>query len=214
MLTSAPKEKTSKASGKSTEGSKSHHKSDGESTQADEPINTAKDLKEPAHQEFETGVTEDQPDEETYRQPAWFQKPTRPPTPDRQQYPHDLRKLLPLIPNPRGRQVIPFDHFINNDLVYLSGGDSSRRYINSVTKTKAADYWHTKWIKDLVPNIMWSQVPVDFDKHALWGLGAKMTQFYAFAVNKESARDVYSKRRIIDVTKLEIVEWQNYKHLD
>ncbi|GJW63499.1 hypothetical protein Tco_0115383 [Tanacetum coccineum] len=31
---------------------------------------------------------------------------------------------------------------------------------------------------------------------------------------RESARDVYSKRRIIAVTKLEIVEWHNYKHLD
>ncbi|GJS34327.1 hypothetical protein Tco_0532709 [Tanacetum coccineum] len=30
----------------------------------------------------------------------------------------------------------------------------------------------------------------------------------------ESARDVYSKRSIIAVTKLEIVEWHNYKHLD
>ncbi|GKC10819.1 hypothetical protein Tco_1007601, partial [Tanacetum coccineum] len=50
--TSAPKEKTSKATGKSTEGSKSHHKSDGESAQAEEPMHTAKDLEEPAHQEF------------------------------------------------------------------------------------------------------------------------------------------------------------------
>ncbi|GJZ17782.1 hypothetical protein Tco_0553905 [Tanacetum coccineum] len=32
--------------------------------------------------------------------------------PKGQQYPHDLRKPLPLIPNSRGRQVIPFDHFI------------------------------------------------------------------------------------------------------
>nr|GEV76956.1 hypothetical protein [Tanacetum cinerariifolium] len=30
----------------------------------------------------------------------------------------------------------------------------------------------------------------------------------------EFARDVYSKRRIIAVTKLKIVEWHNYKHLD
>ncbi|GJU93105.1 hypothetical protein Tco_1317861 [Tanacetum coccineum] len=36
----------------------------------------------------------------------------------------------------------------------------------------------------------------------------------AFATTRESARDVYSKRRIIAVTKVEIVEWQNYKHLD
>ncbi|GKD98601.1 hypothetical protein Tco_1382498 [Tanacetum coccineum] len=31
---------------------------------------------------------------------------------------------------------------------------------------------------------------------------------------RESARDVYSKRRIIAITKLEIVDWHNYKHLD
>ncbi|GJT43818.1 hypothetical protein Tco_0952533 [Tanacetum coccineum] len=31
---------------------------------------------------------------------------------------------------------------------------------------------------------------------------------------KESARDFYYKRRIIAVTKLQIVEWHGYKHLD
>ncbi|GJX65569.1 hypothetical protein Tco_0299912 [Tanacetum coccineum] len=31
---------------------------------------------------------------------------------------------------------------------------------------------------------------------------------------KESARNVYSKHRILAVTKLKIVEWHNYKHLD
>ncbi|GJT49345.1 hypothetical protein Tco_0975502 [Tanacetum coccineum] len=76
-----------------------------------------------------------------------------------QQYPHDLHKPLPLIPNSQGRQVIPFDHFINNDLAYLSGGVSSQTYTTLVMKTKAADYGHIKWIKDLVPNRMWSQVP-------------------------------------------------------
>ncbi|GKD13201.1 hypothetical protein Tco_1197608 [Tanacetum coccineum] len=77
--TSAPKEKTSKTTSKSTEGSKYHHKS----AQAEEPMHTAKDLEEPAHQEFETGVTEDQPDEETSQLPDWFQKQAKPPTPDR-----------------------------------------------------------------------------------------------------------------------------------
>ncbi|GJW53400.1 hypothetical protein Tco_0097485 [Tanacetum coccineum] len=77
--------------------------------------------------------------------------------PEGQQYPHDLRKPLPLIPNSRGHQVIPFDHLINNDLAYLSE------------------------------------------------CGVKC---------RESARDVYSKCRIIAVTNLQIVEWHNYKHLD
>nr|GFB24590.1 hypothetical protein [Tanacetum cinerariifolium] len=103
------------------------------------------------------------------------------------QYPHNMLKPLPLIPNNRGRHVIPFDHFINNDLEYLCGGASSCKYTTFVTKTKAADYGYIKWIEDL---------------------------FYGFAINRESARDVYSKRRIIAVTELKIVEWHNYKHED
>nr|GEV24107.1 hypothetical protein [Tanacetum cinerariifolium] len=90
--------------------------------------------------------------------------------PEGQQYPHNMIKSLPLIPNNRGRHVIPFDHFINNDLAYLRGG---------------------------------------YDKHALWGVShwrRKRQQFYGFTVNQESTRDVYSKRRIIAVTELMIVE--------
>nr|GFB21960.1 hypothetical protein [Tanacetum cinerariifolium] len=74
-----------------------------------------------------------------------------------QQYPHNLLKPLPLILNSRGRRVITFDHFVNNDLEYLRGGASSRKYTTSVTKTKAADYGHIKWIEDLVPQTMWIQ---------------------------------------------------------
>nr|GFB84593.1 hypothetical protein [Tanacetum cinerariifolium] len=107
--------------------------------------------------------------------------------PEGQQYPHNLLQPLPLLPDNRGRRVIPFEHFINNDLEYLQGGASSRKHTTSVTKTKAADYGHIKWIEDL---------------------------FYGFTVNQESALDVYSKRRIIAVTDLKIVEWHNYKHLD
>ncbi|GKB48841.1 hypothetical protein Tco_0899594 [Tanacetum coccineum] len=296
--TSAPKEKTSKTTGKSTEGSKSHHKSAGQSAQAEEPMYTTKDLEEPTHQEFETGVTKDQPVDETAQPSDWFQKPTRLPSPDHdwnktlpadhgpvqpwlsnlaqkedprelyltpkllspkllsrptsklmkgtckslveleyffeevykattekldwnnpegQQYPHDLRKPLPLIPNSRGRQVIPFDHFINNDLAYLCGGVLSRTYATSVMKTKAADYGHIKWIEELVPNTIWSQISVNYDKYALWGIsywGRKRQQFFRFAANREYAQDVYYRRRIISVTKLQIVKLHGYKHLD
>nr|GEU37064.1 hypothetical protein [Tanacetum cinerariifolium] len=124
---------------------------------------------------------------------------------------------LPLIPDNRGRRVIPFEHFINNDLEYHRGGASSHKYTTFVTKTKAADYGHIKWIEDLVPHEMWIQQPIDYNKHALWGVshwGRKRKQFYGYAVNRESARDVYSKQRIIAVTKLQIMKWHDYKHLD
>nr|GEX63920.1 hypothetical protein [Tanacetum cinerariifolium] len=111
--------------------------------------------------------------------------------PEGQQYPHNLLHPLSLILDNRGRCVIPFEHFINNDLEDLQGGASSQIYTTSVTKTKATYYGHIKWIEDL-----------------------KRQQFYGFAVNWESALDVYSKRRIIAVTDLKIMKWHNYKHLD
>nr|GEU62207.1 hypothetical protein [Tanacetum cinerariifolium] len=89
--------------------------------------------------------------------------------PKGQQYPHNLLKPLPLIPNNRGRRVIPFEHFINNDLEYLRRGASSCKYTTSITKTKAADYAHIKWMEDLLPRTMWIEEPIGYDKHALWG---------------------------------------------
>nr|GEV48381.1 hypothetical protein [Tanacetum cinerariifolium] len=129
---------------------------------------------------------------------------------------YHLQEPLPLIPDNRGRRVIPFAHFINNDLEYLRGGASSQKYTASVTKTKAADYGLIKWIEDLVPRTMWIQEPINYDKHAFWGVSYWGIDdlFYGFAINRESTLDVYSKRRIIAITDLKIMEWHNYKHLD
>nr|GEU50115.1 hypothetical protein [Tanacetum cinerariifolium] len=201
---SAQKEKTSKSTGKSKERSKSHQKSTRMSAQANEPIHTAKDLEEYPPQEFNTEDTHDSFNElmdtpldfsafVMNRLKVYTLTPELLVSPifkimkgscKSLQYPHDLRQRLPLIPNSHGRRVIPFDHFINNDLAYLRGGASSRTYATLVTKTKAANYGHIKWIEDLFPNTM------------------------------ESACDVYSRYIIIVVTKLQIIEWHNYKHLD
>nr|GFC75627.1 hypothetical protein [Tanacetum cinerariifolium] len=64
---------------------------------------------------------------------------------------------------------------------------------------------------------MWIQKPIDYDKHAFWGVsqwGHKCQQFYDFTINWESVLDVYSKRKIIVVMDLKIVEWHSYKHLN
>ncbi|GJX34984.1 hypothetical protein Tco_0246541 [Tanacetum coccineum] len=236
--TSAPKEKTSKTTGKSTDGSKSQYKSAGESAHTEEPMHTDKDLEEPAHQEFDIGATEEQSDEETSQHPdcSTLVKHLAREEGPRESFdkiidtPLDflafminrlkINTLTPeLLAGPTFElmKVIPFDHFINNDLAYIFGGVSSHTYATSVIKTKAADYGHIKWIEDLVPNTIWSEVPVNYDKHALWGIshwGCKCQQFYGFAANREFARDVYSKCKIIVVTKLQIVEWHGYKHLD
>nr|GEW19257.1 hypothetical protein [Tanacetum cinerariifolium] len=217
--TSAPKKKAFKTSSKSTKGSESHQKTTSESAPAEELIDLAKQANSRTsfNELMDTpvdfsaflmnGLKVDTLTPELLASPIYerikgsckslvelkfFLEEVYKATTDQldwnnfegHQYPHNLLKPLPLIPNSQGRRVIPFDHFINNNIKYLRGGASSRKYTTSVTKTKAADYGHTKWIEDLVPRIM------------------------------ESARDVYSKRRIIAVTKLQIVEWHNYKHLD
>nr|GEY93854.1 hypothetical protein [Tanacetum cinerariifolium] len=160
--TSAPKEKTSKTSGKSSEGSKSHHKSDSESAQKDDSRTSFNELMDTPldfsafvmnqlkvdtlSPELLAGSTYELMKvsckslvelefflEEVYKattdQLDWN-------NPEGQQYPHDLQKPLPLIPTSRGHRVIPFDHFINNDLEYLRGGVSSQKYTTLVTKQR------------------------------------------------------------------------------
>ncbi|GKA10304.1 hypothetical protein Tco_0689737, partial [Tanacetum coccineum] len=73
------------------------------------------------------------------------------------EYPFDLSKLLPLIMN-QGRQVVLVDFFINNDLEYLKGGSSTKKYMTSTSKTKASKY-DILGIEDMVPSL-WILVKV------------------------------------------------------
>ncbi|GJU69675.1 hypothetical protein Tco_1255934 [Tanacetum coccineum] len=135
--------------------------------------------------------------------------------PENKLYPFDLRKPLPLIEDHRGRQIIPKDYFINKDLEYLKGGDLSRHYSTSVTKTKATTY-ELKWIKDLLLEL-WSPVQLKYDQHAYFGTshwGPKRQSFYGYSSKLTSSKDVYSRRRIIVVTRLIIMKKYDYDHLE
>ncbi|GJT53243.1 hypothetical protein Tco_0988297 [Tanacetum coccineum] len=130
------------------------------------------------------------------------------------EYPFDLGKPLLLIED-RGRQVVPTDYFINNDLEYLKGGSSSRKYVTSTTRTKAAKYDNIKGIEDIVPTL-WSPVKVAYNKHDILGTyhwGPKQQRFYAYACHWKSPHDVYSKRRIIMVTSVKVMRCQNQRDL-
>ncbi|GJZ26125.1 reverse transcriptase domain-containing protein [Tanacetum coccineum] len=78
------------------------------------------------------------------------------------EYPFDLSKPLPLI-IVQGRQVVPIYYFINNDLEFLRGGSSSKKYTTFITKTKAAKY-DILGIEDMVPSL-W--IPVKCPKEIL-----------------------------------------------
>nr|GEU39841.1 hypothetical protein [Tanacetum cinerariifolium] len=177
--TSAPKEKTSKTNGKSTEGSKSHHKSAGEFAQAEEPMHTAKDLEEPTL-----------PDAHGPVQP-WLSSLAQMEDPR-----ESFNELLDTPLDFTAFSLVELKYFLEEVYKVIIdqldwNNSEGQQYPHDLRKPLP---WHIKWIEDLVPNTMWSQVPVSYDK--------------------ESAHDVYSKRRIIIVTKLQIFEWHNYKHLD
>ncbi|GKD33044.1 hypothetical protein Tco_1248553, partial [Tanacetum coccineum] len=133
--------------------------------------------------------------------------------PEGSDYPFDLTKPLPLVMN-GNRQIVPVDNFFNNDLKYLQGGILSMTYTTSTTKTKAAQY-DLPGIEDMVPNI-WSPVKVAYDKHAIWGISHWRKQrktFYAYARGLESSHDVYSTKRILEVTRVEVMRKHGYGYM-
>ncbi|GJS11600.1 hypothetical protein Tco_0368396 [Tanacetum coccineum] len=100
--------------------------------------------------------------------------------PEGTSYPHNLSKTLPLIPNTQRRLVIPFDHFVNNDVEYLKEGSSSRKYTTSITKTKAVDYGQVKWIEDQIPRTTWN---VDvYSRHKIIAvISLKIMKFFGYS---------------------------------
>ncbi|GJZ89177.1 hypothetical protein Tco_0660959 [Tanacetum coccineum] len=72
--------------------------------------------------------------------------------PEGYEYPFDFSKPLPLIKD-QGRQVVPANYIINNDLEYLKGVSLSRKYTTSTTKTKTCKYDTIEGIEDMVPSL-------------------------------------------------------------
>nr|GFB74989.1 hypothetical protein [Tanacetum cinerariifolium] len=149
-------------------GSDRGSKGPNESATAEEPMQTTFEMEKPSHLEFETGA-DDQPIVESSQHPEWFSQQKKPPTPDR-----DWNKTLPTT-HGSIQPLVELEFFLEE--VYKATtyqldwvnpeGDSSSKYTTFVTKTKAADYGHIKWIEDLVPRKMWIQELVGYDKHAL-----------------------------------------------
>nr|GEU88490.1 hypothetical protein [Tanacetum cinerariifolium] len=206
-----PTHKESKSTSSLKGASRSQPKSSGKSTYVEEHGQKVDDLEVHSHQEFNTGDDDVILVQETLEDASQWNPPSSPTldrmcksvvelkyhledvfkatndrldwhNPKGKPYAHDLNKPLLLIPNERGRQVIPLDHFINNDLENLKGGSSSKKYTTSITKTKAVDY------------------------------GQEDKRFYGYASNMESSYDVYSRHKIIAVTSLKIMEWYEERY--
>nr|GEZ78198.1 hypothetical protein [Tanacetum cinerariifolium] len=63
---------------------------------------------------------------------------------------------------------------------------------------------------------IWSPVKVAYDKHVLWGISHWRDQcktFYGYARGLESTHDVYSTKRIMEVTQVEVMRKHGYGYL-
>ncbi|GJW51717.1 hypothetical protein Tco_0093068 [Tanacetum coccineum] len=117
----------------------------------------------------------------------WFQKPTKPPTPDR-----NWNKTLPAKHGP----VQPW-------ISTLAQNEDPHESFNELMDTPldfSAFVLNRLKVDTLTPEL-------------LAGLTFELMKVLC-KIDRESAHDVYSRNRIIGIKKLTIVEWYNYKHLE
>nr|GEY69495.1 hypothetical protein [Tanacetum cinerariifolium] len=212
----------------STTGFRSRQASASESAFVDDHVQTTSQMEEPSHPEFETGA-DDQPIIQSSKHPEWFSQPQKPLSLD-----HDWNKTLPAV----HESIQPWisklakqadTHSSFNELMDTPSDFSNfimnRLRVNTLTPELLAGPTY-----DLVKGSCKSLIELEYHLEEVYKAttdqldwvnpegvshwGRKHQQFYGFAVNQEFARDVYSKRRIITVTELKIVEWHSYKHLD
>ncbi|GJT74966.1 hypothetical protein Tco_1041691 [Tanacetum coccineum] len=229
--TSAPREMTTTTAGKTTTGSKTHKQSASQSAPVEDTMQTTDVFEAPAHQEFETGVHDEQAEEEVHHLPDWFQQPKRLPSPDHawnksvpavhesvqpwlsnlekdrpsdsislqshnkkeldwinpegRKYPHDLRKPLPLVPNSHGRHVITI--YTSSSIMYLEYLRGGEVKPESTRQIRTLGNSHGGKSED-------NSIHLRSQGNA--------------ALTSTQREDKRCRR------KVEIVEWQNYKHLD
>nr|GFB61925.1 hypothetical protein [Tanacetum cinerariifolium] len=186
----------------STTGTQSRQLSASESAFAEEPVQTTCQMEEPSHPVFETG-TYDQPIVQTSQHPKWFSHPRKPPTPDR-----DWNKTFPATQGNAQSWISALVKQTDARSSFNELLDTPIDLSNFIMNRLGVDTLTPKLLAGPTYELMRGSC------NSLTELEYHLEDFYGFAVNWESALDVYSKRRIIAVTNLKIVEWHNYKHLD
>nr|GEW98090.1 retrovirus-related Pol polyprotein from transposon TNT 1-94 [Tanacetum cinerariifolium] len=241
--TSAPSKTTTRSTGRSTTGSRSRQASASKSDFTEEPVQTTFQMEEPSHPEFDTGA-EDQPIVQSSQHPEciqpWIselakQADTHSSFNKLMDTPLDFSNFImnrlrvdtltpELLAGPtydliKGscKSLIELKYHLEE--VYKATTDQLD-WVNP----EGQQYPHNllqplPLIPDnrglhVIPFAYFINNDLEYLRGGVSHWGRKRQQFYGFAVNRESAHDVYSKRRIIAVTDLKIVEWHSYKHLD
>nr|GFA07593.1 hypothetical protein [Tanacetum cinerariifolium] len=160
----------------------------------------------------------DQPIVQTSQHPEWFSQPRRPPSPDR-----DWNKTLPAAQGDAQSWISDLArqtnaHSLFNKLLYTSIDFSNfimnRLNVDTLTPALLAGPTY-----ELMRGSCTSLTELEYHLDEVYKATTDQLDWVnpegqQYAVNRESALDVYSKRRIIATTELKIMEWHDYKHLD
>nr|GEU41708.1 hypothetical protein [Tanacetum cinerariifolium] len=234
--TSSPKEKTSMSTEKSTEGSKSHHKCASKSALAEEPMHTIEDLEEPTHQEFIIAKppTPDRDWNKTLLaqhrlvQP-WISNLARKDN-SRDSFNELMDALLDSLAFVINRlKVDTLTLKLLTDLTFELMKGSCKSLVKleylfeevykattdqlgwnnpKVTK-KNADYGNIKWIEDLVPDRIWSQVLEHLDWITVCRDDDKLYKFKEGDFNRLCIQDIEDMLLLLvqgKLTNLTVVE--------
>ncbi|GJS27133.1 hypothetical protein Tco_0487753 [Tanacetum coccineum] len=170
-----------------------------ESAHADEPSPTVEDSGMQQDQKFVMRDNDEQPVDKEVTKSDWFKKLKRPPTPD-----PDWSKRQHVDFRPPQTWISQVAHAEEPPILFDELNDTSFDFsafvINRLT------------ILNLNQEIL-----LKFYQHAYLGTshwGPKHQRFYRYASNLTSSKDVYSRRRIITVNRLNIMKKYDYGHLE
>ncbi|GJY08802.1 hypothetical protein Tco_0375856 [Tanacetum coccineum] len=142
---------------------------------------------------------DEQPADKEVTKADWFKKPERPPTPN-----HDWSK----------RQHVDFQP----PQTWISQVAHAEEPPTSFDELNNTSFDFSTFVMNRlkIPNLT-QEILVEYDQHAYLGTshwGLKHQRFYGYASNLTSSKDVYSRRRIIAVTRLKIMKKYDYGHLE
>nr|GEX11856.1 hypothetical protein [Tanacetum cinerariifolium] len=146
----------------------------------------------------------------TSQHPEWFSQPRKPPTPDR-----DWNKTLSAIQGSAQTWISELEKQADSRSSFNELLDTPIDFSNFIMNWLCVDTLTPELLAGptykLMRGLCTSLTELEYHLEEVY----KATTDQLDRVNpEESALDVYSKRRIIAVTDLKIVEWHNYKHLD
>nr|GEV15707.1 hypothetical protein [Tanacetum cinerariifolium]GEV20768.1 hypothetical protein [Tanacetum cinerariifolium] len=202
---SAPLETATRSAVRSTTGFKSEQASTSEYAFVEEPVQTTSQIEEPSHPVFKTGV-EDQPIVQSSQHPEWFSQPQKPPTLDRD-WNNTLRAIQGSTQTWISELAKQYDSRSSFNELLDTPLDFSNFIMNRLRVDTLTPELLARPTYELMNGSCTSLIELKYHLEEVYKATTDQLDW-------ESALDVYSKKRIIIVTDLKIVEWHSYKHLE